>query len=193
MANPQPDQFTKLSNEVLEALCHIRISGEARQVFDTIIRLTWGYKKKTENISLNQFVEFTGLTKGHVIRAVSKLLLMNLITQKGKRKGLIYSVQKDYEQWKPLPKKVTTSKLPKKVTVITKKGNKSSQKGNNTHCTNIQDNELHNPKDILKDKKDIKEEETEKIKRLFHNLNKKDKETQEPLTKSIGEVIDGNV
>jgi len=46
---------------------------------------------------------------------------------------------------------------------------------------------------VTLEEEEEKEKEKEKAKRLFHNLNKKDKETQEPLTKSIGEVIDGNV
>ena len=126
MANPQPDKFTKVSTEILENLCKIRISGEAMQVLLSIISKTWRYQKKEDWISLSQFSEMTGMSKVHVCRAINKLISMNIITkkgnsftQKGNAWGATYSIQKDYDKWKPLPKKVT---LPKKVIGVTQKG-----------------------------------------------------------------------
>ena len=135
MANPQPDKFTKISNELLDALAKIRIAGEARQMLDVIIRKTYGFNKKIDTIPTSQFIKFTNLSRMAIHKAREKLLKMNLITitKKGNSQVLNYSIQKDYNKWKPLPKKVTVTKkgnstitqkgnplLPKKVTTSTK-------------------------------------------------------------------------
>lgn len=113
MASPQAeDGHVRIANEMWDALCLIRISGEARQVLDFIIRKTWGWGKKTDFIPLSQFCKGTGLRKSAIIKARKKLLDMNLITvtQKVNAVALSYGIQKDYTKWKPLPKKKTTTK-----------------------------------------------------------------------------------
>jgi len=132
MANPQPDIFTKYSKEYHQAICKIRIPGEARQVLDFIMYKTWGFSKKEDWISLSQFEKGTGLKKPNVIRAVNKLLSMNLIIKKDNgiiKKdnvwGATYSLQKDYEKWKPLSKKITLSK---KIKPVIKKDKRSLSK-----------------------------------------------------------------
>lgn len=121
MASPQVENgYTKIANELLEALAKIRIPGEARQVLDVICRRTYGFNKKYDAISLSQFNLATGLKKVAVCKAIQKLTFLNLITQKGNDTSKTYSINKDFETWKPLPKKVT---LPKKVINVTQKGN----------------------------------------------------------------------
>lgn len=113
MASPQWENgYTKIANELLEALCRVRISGEARQVLDVVIRKTYGYNKKEDRIALSQLCFGTGLKKSTVCKAIVKLQVMNLITKKDNGEGNIFKFNKDYSSWKPLPKKVT---LPKKV------------------------------------------------------------------------------
>ena len=126
MANPQCENgYTRIANELLEAIAKIRIPGEARQIFDTILRKTYGFGKKEDSISLSQFVLSTSLLKNHICDSLLKLKKMNLITEKGNEYIKMYSINKDFQSWKPLPKKVT---LPKKVIPITEKGNESLPK-----------------------------------------------------------------
>ena len=115
MANPKPDKFTRISNEIMDNLAKIRIAGEARQMLDVIIRKTYGFNKKEDKISTSQFMELTGLSRIAIPKARKKLLKLNLITisQKGYSQGLIYSIQKDYEKWKPYPKKDTVKVMSK--------------------------------------------------------------------------------
>lgn len=134
MANPQKENgYTAIANELFEALCEIRINGEARQVLDVIFRKTYGFNKKEDRIALSQFVEKTKLKKPTVCKALNKLKEMNLIvvTQKGNEDN-IFKINKDYNTWKPLPKKITVKKepksLPKKITSVTQKDNSSLPK-----------------------------------------------------------------
>ena len=127
MANVQPENgTTEIANELLDALCRIRIPGEARQVLDVIFRKTYGWKKKWDGIALSTFVEGTGIDKRHLNRVIKILKKMNLIiTQKGDEKWTLYAINKDFDTWIPSPKKVTS---PKKVMAVTQKGDASSPK-----------------------------------------------------------------
>lgn len=116
MANPQCENgFTRISNELLEALARIRIPGEARQVLDVILRKTYGFGKKEDAISLSQFCGATGILKPNVCASLNHLKKMNLIIQKDNAVANVYSINKDYTSWRPLSKKITG--LSKKITI----------------------------------------------------------------------------
>lgn len=125
MANPQIENgYTKVANEIVEALCAIRIPGEARQVIDVVIRKTYGYNKKEDHISLSQFCLSTRMRRGDVCRAINKAVEMNIIkviSKKANAIGNIYSVVKDFDSWKPLAKK--RRGVAKKLMSISKKAN----------------------------------------------------------------------
>lgn len=111
MDSPQLENgYTQIANELMEAFGRSRIPGEARQVLDVILRKTYGYRKKSDWISLSQFVQLTGMRQAHVCRAVNKLLGMKIIERKQKKNGSNYSLNKDYGEWtvpnKGVPKKI---------------------------------------------------------------------------------------
>lgn len=105
--------YLRVHNKIYDALARIRVPGEARQVFDYIIRKTYGYSKKEDRISLSQFIEGTGIKdRPSVIRAINKLVKMNMIGKNANDLGVTYWVNKHYELWKPLAKKPTLAKTP---------------------------------------------------------------------------------
>ncbi len=111
MANPQPDQFTKISNEIIEALARIRIPGEAMQVLWVVFRKTYGWNKKSDRISMSQISEMTGLKRPTVARALKKLLECSVIKKDNsviKNDNTIINkllFNKDYDQWNMPEKK----------------------------------------------------------------------------------------
>lgn len=110
MASPQVDNgYTKIANEIVDELCKIRIPGEAMQILFFILRKTYGWNKKSDNISHSQFVKGTGIIRQHITRNIKKLEEMGLIvvTNNGYKNGAEYRFNKDYRKWKPVPKKVT--------------------------------------------------------------------------------------
>lgn len=126
MAKPQLEKgYTRIANEILEALGRIRISGEATQVLNVILRKTYGFGKKQDRISLSQFILATGMKKPTVCRAINKLLSMEIIIKIDNELGEIYCIQKDFDEWKPLAKKIT---LAKKIITVIKKDNSSLSK-----------------------------------------------------------------
>lgn len=135
--------YTKISNDLLDNLCMIRISGQARQVLDVIFRKTYGFNKDTDRIALSQFSNLTGLKKQTVCKVINILKRLNLIivTQKGNiLKDNTYEINDDCKTWKPLPKKVTINIVPKKVIIVTKKDNTSLPKMVHTKDNDTKDN-----------------------------------------------------
>ena len=142
VASPQLEKgHTKIANEILDALCRIRISGEARQVLDFIIRKTYGWHKKSDTISLSQFTQGTNLIKPNICRAINKLIKMRLIViKKDNNKLITYCFNKHYDTWKPLSKKITPNKpLSKKIISVIKKDNLALSKKIPTKETNTKE------------------------------------------------------
>ena len=103
----EPNGDSKSFLQFLQGLVRMRIPGEARQVLDVIILMTWGSGCEHEWVTTGQFMELTGLSSSAVYKARRRLLAMNLITITRKRGGqvLIYSIQRDCGKWAPSTKK----------------------------------------------------------------------------------------
>ena len=129
MANPQKeDGHVDLANEIVEALAKIRISGEEMQCFWVILRKTYGWHKKQDRISLSQFSQLTGLKRQNVLRAINKLSSKKIIgvIKNDVSQINIYNINKDFDEWQPLSKKITLSS--KKITTVINIDNQVSSK-----------------------------------------------------------------
>jgi len=117
--------YTKIANELLNALMKIYLSNYERRVIDCIIRYTYGFGRKKARLSLTFIGEATSISSPHIARSKKKLLEKNMITQIGTGE---LALQKNYEKWK-LPKQVVPKQaVPKQATGSTQTG--STQTGN---------------------------------------------------------------
>lgn len=108
--NPQKeDGYMAIANEIMEALCRAYIPARERQCLDFILRKTYGWDKKEDDISLSQFKDGTGLPIRKVRDCLKSLISKNLIgmhanvhTPKGKKQNLpsTYWFNKRYDTWK---------------------------------------------------------------------------------------------
>lgn len=105
--SPQLDNgYTRIANEILDALCRYRIPGEEMQCLLTIIRKTYGFGKKADKIPLSQFQVATGLDRGNICRALRNLKNRRLISVKSDTgKVTTYSFNKVFSQWQLVSKK----------------------------------------------------------------------------------------
>lgn len=148
MASPQPDQFTKLSTELLEAFCRLQLSGSEWSFVHALIRKTYGYQKKEDWITNTQIMALTGLGKERVSEAKRSLIAKGIVTEKRNKIGL----QKDYDKWKELRKNVTivtekrNSELRKNVTTIDNKDNTTKDTGKGGVVDNLNGPEEKNGK-----------------------------------------------
>lgn len=155
---PQTENgYTRIADEILEALCKTQLSAYETRVLMCIIRKTYGYNKKSDWISLSQFEKMTNLQRPHICRALRMLEEQNIITERGKdslpKGAREVSFNKYYSQWKPLPKGARShASLPKGARGLTNRGNLPLPKGAHT-IENI-------TKDTLTKKSDDRERNT---------------------------------
>ena len=104
------DGYTRIANEILEALCEINLSGREFRAVLALIRLTYGWQKKEDQISYSQFAELTGIARNHVQEIFKGLAARKIVVKiKAAKKGvpengnsepLIWRFQKDYTRWR---------------------------------------------------------------------------------------------
>lgn len=137
MASPQLENgYTQIANELYDAILQWRFSSYEFRVLIFIIRKTYGWGKKTDWISLSQFVSATNIKRTHICRTLNLLNKQNIITKRGNRNKPLYGINKDYDLWIPLPKGVRSHhKLKGGNPTSTKGGNKVVAKGVHTKET----------------------------------------------------------
>ena len=102
MRSPQvEDGFTRIANEILEALVRVSLSRNEWRVLMVVVRQTYGYGKKTDSISLSQFSRATGMMSHNAYRALKSLEAKKMIIVQHGRLNC-YSFQKDYSLWTTL-------------------------------------------------------------------------------------------
>jgi len=167
--NPQcEDGYTKIANEILDALCRFRIPGEQRQCLDFILRKTYGYHKKEDSISNSQFCEGTGLLKGNVTRALAGLIEKKIVIKSDNGKYPTYCFNKNYSEW---------NLLSKKQPVI-----KSDNSNKPKHCNNLEnEKELSKKQPVIKsdNKKFCKNEQNEQNEQVNDGLLSKVMDTKD--------------
>ncbi|MGA8941592.1 MAG: replication protein [Thermoactinomyces sp.] len=95
MANPQPDKFTKLSNELFEAIMTTDFTKRQRNILDFVIRMSYGCGKKAALLRPSDF-ELVGVRKGHVKRELDYLVQSKVLIVYNDR----IQLNKNYDQWR---------------------------------------------------------------------------------------------
>lgn len=105
MANPQAENgHIDIANEIIERFASLQLSGNQWRILWVILRQTYGWKKKTERISISTFEKKTGLKRRHISRAIKDLHERNIVTKNDTNFISSYGLQKDYLKWKLSPK-----------------------------------------------------------------------------------------
>lgn len=101
MANPQVENgYTRIANELLEALCRINLSPYEDRVLMAIMRKTFGFGKSGDAISIRQLSELTHLDFRHTHRALKSLVSRQIISSKGAPgQTSIIGIQQNYDLW----------------------------------------------------------------------------------------------
>jgi phage replication O-like protein O len=101
MSKPELEKgFTRLANELMEALCRTNLAKYESRILWTVLRKTYGYQKKMDEISLSQFSKATGIDKPNVHRTLKLLIRRRIIVSEPQVPGKIfYGLQTDYDQW----------------------------------------------------------------------------------------------
>ena len=118
MASPQKENgYTTISNELLEALCKYKISSTQLRILLFIARYTYGFGRKSAELS-NSFISVgIGIDKSKIPREIRDLISKNIvvITQEPTfSKPRKIGINKNYESWQnwgQLPKMVPPAEI----------------------------------------------------------------------------------
>lgn len=104
------DNYTRIKNDVIEAMCSFGLSGGEFSLCLFIIRKTWGFNKKEDWVSYSQLEKGTGMSRVGVWKTIRSLkeksiiLVNHSLPSKPK-----YKFNKNYLKWTSKPQ--LTSKL----------------------------------------------------------------------------------
>jgi len=160
VANPQlSNGYTKIANELLEALCRLNISGNEMRILLYIIRRTYGFNRSYAEMPLSEISVAVGIRSVHVSRALKRLAELNII-ERHSSKGVspqTVSLVKNYDKWAvencivlPLPKTVTVTKNGNAT--ITKNGNATITKNGNPTVPKIGNPTYKEKKENIKER-----------------------------------------
>jgi len=100
MTTPQIENgFTMIANELLEAILGSGFSHREQSVIFAIIRKTYGYAKKEDDMSASQIGALCGVARQHVTSTLNALAGRNVINKRAGKFGMVIGVQKDHRKW----------------------------------------------------------------------------------------------
>ena len=102
-ASPQvEDGFTRVANELLEAILRFGFTQRQLLVLLTVIRKTYGFGKKEDDMSASQIAAMCSMHRPHVATVLGELDRMNVISKSPGRYGMLIGVNKQYSNWLPI-------------------------------------------------------------------------------------------
>lgn len=93
------DGYTRIANELFDAALAAHLPGSEFMVFMAIIRKTYGYNKKQDDVSASQIGDMCGIARNHVTTALKKLEAKQMIHKRAGTYGSVIGIQKDYSRW----------------------------------------------------------------------------------------------
>jgi phage replication O-like protein O len=105
------DGYTRIANEILEALAHTDLTGSESRCIFFLWRKTYGWidkkgqSKKEDTIAYSQWADGTGLDRRCLIRildglAEKHILTKTPVTRPGRNPATVWAFQKKYNEWK---------------------------------------------------------------------------------------------
>ena len=140
------DGFTRIANELLEAVMHAGLSQHQLLVFMAVMRKTYGFNKKADWVSNEQLSELTGILPHKCSAAKSVMVKRGILTQTGR----VIGINKTVSEWSSLPVKGTEKKPYLKKVTLPESGKKSlPESGNACYPNQVNTKDKH-----TKDNKD---------------------------------------
>jgi len=112
------DGYTRIANEILEALCKTKFTNAESRLITAILRLTYGvYGRKSAKIETGELMALTELPSWHIGKARSKLIKRNVISVSlgANQQVKTYRFNKYYKKWKPLAQEPNRDRQAKPV------------------------------------------------------------------------------
>lgn len=110
------DGFTRIANELLDALAGADLTEREARVMYRIIRLTYGFGKKIDDITASQIGFICRMATTHVSATLKTLSEKKCIIKRTGSYGSVIGIQKDHSLWpmRPIPAEYSDPKFGKK-------------------------------------------------------------------------------
>lgn len=102
LANPQPDNFTRISNELMENIPLYKFNGTQLRIIVVILRYTYGFSRKQHTMSLTFLSKATNIHKAQIKREISTLINKKVIIVKKAadfNSARVLEFNKNYDEW----------------------------------------------------------------------------------------------
>jgi len=106
------ENYTRISNEILEALAKAKLNGTQYAICLVVCRKTFGFQSWEAKISASYISEVTGINLRHVKRELQELADRQIILKIDQRDGVTstLSFNRDISAWQPVSKKSPVDK-----------------------------------------------------------------------------------
>lgn len=95
------DGYLRIANELFDAILRFGFTHRQQSVLLAIIRKTYGYGKKRDDMSAAQLGELCGIARNHVTEALKDLEAMRVIEKWDGQYGCVIGINKRYREWLP--------------------------------------------------------------------------------------------
>lgn len=103
MASPQTEHgFTKIANELMEAIPRYKFNGTQLRILFVVLRYTYGFQRKSHELSLTFIANNLDANKQQVKRELDKLIKSNVLIEKSApsfNKTREIQFNKNYNSW----------------------------------------------------------------------------------------------
>ncbi len=93
------DGFVRIANELYDAILAAPLSKRELLIVLAVIRKTYGFGKKYDDLTMTQLAELTGLTRAHCSETVRALGQKNVILIRDGEHGKVLALSKNYRNW----------------------------------------------------------------------------------------------
>ena len=100
------DGYIRIANELFDAILRFRFTLKQQSVLLAVARKTYGYGKKSDDVSASQVGEMCGMSRNHVTETLNELAAMNVITKVPGKYGCVIGINKRHESWKKAEKAI---------------------------------------------------------------------------------------
>jgi phage replication O-like protein O len=165
VASPQvEDGYTRIANELLEAIYSTGFNGTQFKILLCIIRYTYGFKRKSHDLSIGFISKATGVSRRYISAELSRLIDSKVITvlqEHTDTTSRVLALNKNYTQWNisrtnnQQVKNISTGELEQHTTdeelITTTDEELFTQERNNKENIKESSSSINNPPPLMND------------------------------------------
>lgn len=141
MASPQVENgFTRIANELLEALMTADLNGTQFRIMLAVIRESYGRQNRSVDLSYSRIAELVNQPRTVVGRNLKQLIARNFLRHSGGELST-WSVQKDYSQWLGSDQLVTSHQTVTSDQTVPKSSDQTVTRGSDQLVTQLKKEE----------------------------------------------------